>query len=248
MRRPSAIVAWATGVAGVLLVAYNLLGAYTTLLGFASPQLLRTFGTPAAWLLLFICFCTLWWQLRHPETPAVDGVVYREMMRLRQENEQLRQTVESIAPRRLTDSQRNLIRARLAPLVAKAGRAPQISIFWTGSGDTANLAKDFEELLEAIGFSLLHVSGPRMYMLKHDYHYGIWVRHDSKADAARSLPPIGRELVTVLRDAGVEDVIDFDHEGHYLLEMIIGARYRTEADAKRQRDDLEQPGRPLFVR
>jgi hypothetical protein len=236
-------VAWITGVGGVLLVAYNLLSAYTSILGFYSPTTLKLFGTPAAWMLLFACFCTLWWQQRHPETPPVDGVVYREVIKLRQENESLRRLVGEVAPRQLTEQQRDIIRARLAPVVEELGRGPQISIFWTGSGDTAGYAKQFEELLESIGFRLLRVSGPSTYMLDHDYHYGVWVRYDSRQAREKGLPVLGEVLVSALREAGVRDIIEFDFEGHRLLELIVGSPYRLEADAERQRQKRYVEGR-----
>ncbi len=111
-------------------------------------------------------------------------------------------------------------------------------IFWTGGGDTADYAKQFEELLESIGFRLFRVSGPGVYSgLKHDYHYGIWVRHDSKAAVARGVPPIGSAIVAALEKAGVGDVIEFDWEGHRVLELIVGAPYRAEADFQRQKDE-----------
>jgi hypothetical protein len=238
VRRPSSFVAWTTGVGGVLLIAYNILDAYTTLLGFASPNILTLLGTPVAWVLLFICFCTLWWRLRHPNSLSVDGVLYREVIRLRQENDSLRRTVTEFAPRRLTEQQRNSIRTSLGPVLEKWGRGPQISIFWTGAGDTADYAKQFEELLESIGFRMLRVSGPGIYSgLKHDYHYGVWVRHDSKEAIAHGVPSLGSALVAALDNAGVADVIEFDWEGHRILELIVGAPYRTEADLQRQRDE-----------
>lgn len=243
--RPSSLVTWITGVGGVLLIAYNVLDAYTTVLGFTSPRILQLFGTPMAWLLLFVCFCTLWWQLKHPDEPAVDGVVYREVIKLRQENENLRRTIDDLAPRRLTESQQALIRARLSPIIAQAGRGPQISIFWTGAGDSAGYAKQFEELLESIGFSMLRVSGPGTYLLKHDYHYGIWVRHDSRAAITRGATPFGKVLVTALKEAEVSDVIDFDYDGHQILELIVGARYRSSADAQCQQDEVYTSGRTI---
>src|SRR5258705_2329816 len=170
MRRPSTLVAWVTGGGGVLLIAYNILDAYTTLLSFAAPHFLDVLGTPIAWVLLFLCFCTLWWQVHNPEATGSDELVYREVIRLREENENLQRVVAQISPRRLTDQQRSIIRARLEPVVKAWGWGPQIAVFWTGAGDTADYAKQFDELLQSIGFHLLRVGGPSFYSgLQHDY-------------------------------------------------------------------------------
>lgn len=89
-----------------------------------------------------------------------------------------------------------------------------MSIFWTPGGDTADYAKQFEELFESIGFRTLRVGRPGIYTgLKHDNHYGLWVRHEQACYRSR-VPPIGSAVVAALEQAAIDEVIDFDFEGN----------------------------------
>lgn len=64
---------------------------------------------------------TLAWSRRRGrvrrEALTVDGVLYREVIRLRQENDALRRAVSELARRRLMEQQRNIIRTSIAPLL-----------------------------------------------------------------------------------------------------------------------------------
>jgi hypothetical protein len=140
----------------------------------------------------------------------------------------------AIQPRQLTATQKQLLRARLQPLNAQAAVAGyesgiQLFVYWTGAGDCADYAKQFEELFSDIGFSVPRMHGrfETFSEVDHDgYYYGVWVRWNSAREAESGLPPVGAALVDSLKAAGVDDVEAFDHRAALPLQLIVGTRRR----------------------
>ena len=170
-RRPATVVATAMLIAGSLWLALNLLGNWSTFLS-SVPAPLRPYlqNTTAPWVLLFVCFCVLWWELKHPSAP-IDGVLYREYMKLRDEKDreikQLREDHSALIDRLGTNIPRSVsadqdlaiktIILHLTRFDKKDGFGRVISVLSVpGVHDSETYAEQIRQTLRAAGIQCDH--------------------------------------------------------------------------------------------
>lgn len=144
---------------------------------------------------------------------------------LEKENKRLRAELTAFQPRRLSESQKGELRSILEPLNLAAlevgsDKGRQITVFWTGAGDCADYARQFEDLFGDIGFRLHLYSMPSPY--ERDYHYGLWVIWNSEYEG-KFAHSLGQALCDALRLAEIE-FTSVDTTDVHAAQLVVGAR------------------------
>ncbi len=141
-----------------------------------------------------------------------------------EENKRLRAELAAIQPRRLTSQQRDQLRNALTPITdveLTEGRehGRQVSVFWTGAGDCADYARQFEDLFADIGLRLHMYSRPQY---EREFHYGIWIIWNSDYEK-RFRASLGQGLCDALALAGI-DFRSIDTTDVRVAQLVVGAR------------------------
>lgn len=219
-----------------LRAAFAAFGDVGSFLKILPASVVKFIGTPDGTLfLLLFGFGLLWWAVRHPKAASDDDSLHQANTRHENKLAALEgQLATKLSARRLTEPQKSTLRARLGPLneqwMADGRQGVRLVVYWTGAGDNAEYAKQFEEFFRSLKFDVpAHHGGFGTWTeFEHDYDRGVCVRWNSEREIAQGAPPIGKALVEALKEIGVEDVTPFDHRDSPPLELIIGARRRLD--------------------
>ncbi len=148
----------------------------------------------------------------------------------RQEEEiaRLNEELNRLKPRSITDRQREIIVAHLAPVIAdyvSAGRHLQVTVNAMPSSDCAAYARDFEELLSSSGLSVHRYPKPPITYIgsldnADDLRIGVTVLFNPE----RFRVPYPQALIAGLEEAGITvNVLERDGAGIF-FNVIIGDR------------------------
>lgn len=167
-----------------------------------------------------------------PKTPTDDAIAaaaastYRsEVERLKAENAELRASLLTVAPRRLSREQAATMMTKLSELshwYTSQGRTqPMIHVLHGSGTDCGDYARQFQEVFQAAGYRVVtHSPGTHE---GDDFHYGLWVRWDRTHCDKYGWPYDGPVVADALQMAGVEATV-LERDGTF-LSLIVGSRY-----------------------
>jgi hypothetical protein len=111
------------------------------------------------------------------------------------------------APRHLSAEARRIVTHRLRPAVEKwtsGGGQAAIQVRAMPGTDCASFTLEFEDLLESIGFHIIHARIDMTVANAHDdYRRGIYITQDKEMDVKRGRPSFGDALHEALLEANI---------------------------------------------
>lgn len=159
--------------------------------------------------------------LQQPDMAAI----LEAQLRLRNENDKLKNEVTRLSPRVLSESQKRCLRQHLKPItdaMQSRGTNLQILISAEGEGwDSADYAREYEDFLGSLGFKISRygLSGKH---IGDDYRRGLWFRWSTEREKGYALP-FGQKFVDALRACEI-DISASDDPDWGFYELIIGAK------------------------